>query len=652
MFEQGLTNLASSEAWAHRAKETSATDKPSGTFRIIGTWQDRAVFYLKKGLNMQNDEKIHKIRHSLAHIMASAIQKTHPHAQFGVGPVVENGFYYDVLDKHNLTPEDLKSIEKEMRSIIAQKLEFVKEEMGIEDAIKFFKERNQDFKVELLRDLKSKGTTSLKDTGDELVDSKNGEVEQVSIYRTGGFVDLCRGPHVENTSEIPVDGFKLTKLSGAYWRGNEKNPQMQRIYGVAFESKQELKQYLHMLEEAEKRDHRKLGQELDLFIFSDLVGSGLPMFTPRGTIIRDLLNDFSQSLRMRAGFEKVWIPHLAKIDLYKKSGHWDKFGDELFLVKSQESSDEFALKPMNCPHHQQIFASRPRSYRDLPIKYLDTTTIYRDEKKGELHGLSRVRSATQDDSHVFCTPDQVEGVLGMLVDITKEFYDALGMQFRARLSLRDGSDSYLGDKKLWESSEDILRRTAKQKSLDYFEETGEAAFYGPKIDFITKDSLGREHQVATAQLDFVQPERFGLSYADSDSSEKTPVVIHFASLGSIERFMSVYIEHCAGAFPLWLAPEQARIIPVSEKFSKYADEVKEHFVKSGLRASVDDASESLGKRIRNSELMKIPYTIVVGEKEQKSREVAVRKYGEGDLGSKSLEEFSLVLAEEALRKVL
>lgn len=596
---------------------------------------------------MQNQDQLHKIRHSLAHIMASAVQKLHPNARFGVGPVIENGFYYDISDKHSFTNDDFKKIEKEMRSIIKQKLDFERKVMPIDEAIEFFKDKNQDFKVELLQDLKNKGTTSIKDTGDELVEAKPGKIEEVSLYQTGDFIDLCRGPHVQNTSEIPADGFKLTKISGAYWRGNENNPQMQRIYGVAFENKTELEDYLRLLEEAEKRDHRKLGQELDLFVFSDLVGSGLPMFTPRGTILRDLLNDFSQSLRLRGGFEKVWIPHLAKIDLYKASGHWDKFGDELFLVKSQESNDELALKPMNCPHHQQIYASKPRSYRDLPIKYLETTTIYRDEKKGELLGLSRVRSATQDDSHVFCTPEQVPEVLGMLVDITKEFYDALGMSFRARLSLRDDSDGYLGDKKLWNSSENTLRDIAKAKDLDYFEQQGEAAFYGPKIDFITKDSLGREHQVATAQLDFVQPGRFELTYTDSDGSEKTPVMIHFASLGSIERFMSVYIEHCGGAFPAWLAPEQARIVPVSEKFNDYANQVMEHMAKSGLRVCVDTASESLGKRIRNSELMKIPYTLIVGEKEREAREVAVRKYGQGDLGSKNLEKFSLELSEEA-----
>ena len=596
---------------------------------------------------MQQDEQLHKIRHSLAHIMAAAVQKLHPNARFGVGPVIENGFYYDISDKHSFTSEDFKKIEKEMRAIIDQKLDFERQTMPIEEAIEFFKGQDQDFKVELLQDLKNKGTTSLKDAGDEVVDTKPGKASEVSVYKTGEFIDLCRGPHVANTSEIPRDGFKLTKLSGAYWRGNENNPQMQRIYGVAFGSKAELEEYLKLLQEAEKRDHRKLGQELDLFVFSDLVGSGLPMFTPRGTILRDLLNEFSQSLRLRGGFEKVWVPHLAKTDLYKASGHWDKFGDELFLVKSQESNDEFALKPMNCPHHQQIYASRPRSYRDLPIKYLETTTIYRDEKKGELLGLSRVRSATQDDSHVFCTPEQVHEVLGMLVDITKEFYDALGMSFRARLSLRDDSDGYLGDKKLWESSENTLRDIAKAKGLDYFEEKGEAAFYGPKIDFITKDSLGRQHQVATAQLDFVQPGRFELTYTDSDGSEKTPVMVHFASLGSIERFMSVYIEHCGGAFPMWLAPEQARVVPVSEKFNDYANELKEHLIKSGLRVSVDTASESLGKRIRNSELMKVPYTLVVGEKEQSAREVAVRKYGQGDLGSKPMDKLALELAEEA-----
>ncbi len=593
---------------------------------------------------MQNQDNLHKIRHSLAHIMASAIQKLRPEASFGVGPAIESGFYYDVLVDHNFTEEDLSSIEASMREIIASKLPFEHQTWPIDKAIEYFESKNQQFKVELLKDLKAKGSTAVSDAGDaDLVDGTSEGLHEVSIYKTGEFVDLCRGPHILNTSEISPDSFKLNKLSGVYWRGKETNPQMQRLYGLAFESAKELVQHLYMIQEAEARDHRKLGAELDLFVFSDLVGSGLPLFTPRGTILRELLNDFSQSLRLKAGFEKVWVPHIAKTDLYKSSGHWDKFGDELFLVKSQESSDEFALKPMNCPHHAQIFASKPRSYRDLPIKYLETTTVYRDEKKGELQGLSRVRSVTQDDSHVFCSPQQVEGVLGMLVDITKEFYRSFDMDFTARLSLRDDSDTYLGDKDLWKDAEMILRNVSSNHGLEYYEEAGEAAFYGPKIDFMAKDSIGRTHQVATAQLDFVQPERFGLSYTDSDGSDKVPMMVHFASLGSIERFLSVYIEHTAGAFPLWLAPEQVRVIPISEKFEQYGQTVLDSLLSSGIRASIDNASDSLGKRIHNADKLKLPYVLIVGQSEQESNQVAVRKYALGDQGSSSLEELTSML---------
>ncbi len=593
---------------------------------------------------MQNQDNLHKIRHSLAHIMAAAIQKLRPEASFGVGPAIESGFYYDVLVDHNFTEEDLSSIEASMREIIASKLPFEHQTWPIDKAIEYFESKNQQFKVELLKDLKAKGSTAVSDAGDaDLVDGTSEGLHEVSIYKTGEFVDLCRGPHILNTSEISPDSFKLNKLSGVYWRGKETNPQMQRLYGLAFESAKELVQHLYMIQEAEARDHRKLGAELDLFVFSDLVGSGLPLFTPRGTILRELLNDFSQSLRLKAGFEKVWVPHIAKTDLYKSSGHWDKFGDELFLVKSQESSDEFALKPMNCPHHAQIFASKPRSYRDLPIKYLETTTVYRDEKKGELQGLSRVRSVTQDDSHVFCSPQQVEGVLGMLVDITKEFYRSFDMDFTARLSLRDDSDTYLGDKDLWKDAEMILRNVSSNHGLEYYEEAGEAAFYGPKIDFMAKDSIGRTHQVATAQLDFVQPERFGLSYTDSDGSDKVPMMVHFASLGSIERFLSVYIEHTAGAFPLWLAPEQVRVIPISEKFEQYGQTVLDSLLSSGIRASIDNASDSLGKRIHNADKLKLPYVLIVGQSEQESNQVAVRKYALGDQGSSSLEELTSML---------
>ncbi len=594
---------------------------------------------------MEELQNVEAMRHSLAHIMAAAIHKLHPDAQFGVGPVIERGFYYDVKLVHTLGSDDLAEIEREMSKIVEAGHDFVREEWPIEQAIEYFKGHKQPFKVELLSDLKTKGTTALKDSGDEnLVGDNVASATTVSVYRTGDFVDLCRGPHVQNSSE--VGAFKLTKLAGAYWRGKEDNPQMQRVYGVAFATQQELDDYLHMLEEAEKRDHRKLGKELDLFVFSAKVGSGLPLFTPKGTILRELLNDYSQELRLNLGFEKVWIPHVTKKDLYETSGHWDKFGDELFLVKSQETSDQLVLKPMNCPHHQQIYASRPRSYRDLPIRYLETTTVYRDEKSGELGGLSRVRSITQDDSHIFCTPEQIESVLGELTTITKEFYDALGMKLRARLSKRDDSGAYLGELATWQRAEATLLKVLQQSGLEFYEAEGEAAFYGPKIDFMATDALGREHQLATPQLDFVQPERFELRYIDRDGEAKVPVMIHFALLGSIERFLSVYIEHTAGAFPLWLAPEQVRVLPVSDKFSEYGKKVATELKASGVRAVCDADNESLGKRIRAAEALKVPYILVVGEREQAAGEVAVRKRGEGDKGSKAAAEFAKDITHE------
>jgi threonyl-tRNA synthetase len=593
---------------------------------------------------MADQANIEAMRHSLAHIMAAAVHKMHPDAQFGVGPVVENGFYYDIKLAKTLSSDDLASVESEMTKIIESGLSFEREEWPIDEAISFFNDNNQPFKVELLTDLKTKGTTAVKDSGDDnLVGDNVASITTVTVYRTGDFVDLCRGPHVENTNQ--AGAFKLTKLAGAYWRGDEKNPQMQRVYGVAFASQQELDHHLGMIEEAEKRDHRKIGKELNLFVFSDKVGSGLPLFTPKGTILRELLNEYSQALRLELGFEKVWIPHVTKKELYETSGHWDKFGDELFLVKSQETSDELVLKPMNCPHHQQIYASQPHSYRDLPIRYLETTTVYRDEKSGELGGLSRVRSITQDDSHIFCTPEQIEGVLSELTAITKEFYGALGMKLRARLSKRDESDAYLGEKATWEKAEATLRKVLEESDLEFYEAEGEAAFYGPKIDFMATDALGREHQLATPQLDFVQPERFELTYADSDGQSKTPVMIHFALLGSIERFLSVYIEHTAGAFPVWLSPEQVRVLPVSDKFSEYGQSVVAELKAAGVRASLDDG-DSLGKRIRAAEAAKVPYTLVVGEREQEAGEVAVRKRGEGDLGSKSSVEFLQDITDE------
>ncbi len=453
----------------------------------------------------------------------------------------------------------------------------------------------------------------------------------MSFYKNGNFVDLCRGPHVANTHD--VGAFKLLRVAGAYWRGKETNPQMQRLYGVAFASQSEVDEYLERLEQAKLRDHRKLGKELDLYTTSNLVGVGLPLFTPRGTVLRDVVAQYSNQLRQRYGFEKVWTPHITKKDLYETSGHWAKFGDELFLVKSQETSDEMALKPMNCPHHTQIFASQPRSYRDMPVRYLETTTDYRDEKTGELGGLNRVRSLTQDDSHVFARPDQIEQEINNLLAAARELYQTIGMQLRVRLSYRDDSDGYLGDMALWQSAQTQLKAAVEANELDFFEQEGEAAFYGPKIDFMATDAIGREHQVATVQLDFVQPERFGLEYTAEGGEKQRPVMIHCALLGSIERFLSVFIEHTAGWFPFWAAPEQVRILTINDTVLDYVEEItlilsEVVLIKpvkyNEVRFTIDSRNESLGRKIREATSAKIPVQLIVGPKDVEAREVSVR----------------------------
>ena len=582
-----------------------------------------------------NDEQLHAMRHSLAHITAAAVQRLWPDAKFGVGPVVDNGFYYDIdLGERKISEVNFTKIEKEMRGIINYGDDFERFEMPVDQAIEWAKENNQPYKEELLNDLKRSGTTVAKDLDvDELGLVTDGEaaVENVSFYKNGQFVDLCRGPHVANTKDVGV--FKLLRVAGAYWRGNEKNPQMQRLYGVAFATQGELDTYLERLEQAKLRDHRKLGKELDLYTVSSLVGAGLPLFTPRGTVLRDIMAQYSNQLRQRRGFGKVFTPHITKKELYETSGHWAKFGDELFLVTSQETSDEFALKPMNCPHHTQIFASRPRSYRDMPIRYLETTTDYRDEKTGELGGLNRVRSLTQDDSHVFCRQEQIEEEINGLLASARELYGSIGMELRVRLSYRDGGEGYLGDVSLWESAQAQLKAAVIANELTYFEQEGEAAFYGPKIDFMATDAIGREHQVATVQLDFVQPERFGLEYTDESGEKQQPVMIHCALLGSIERFLSVFIEHTAGWFPLWAAPEQIRILTINDTVLDYVNEITTVLndtvlmkpVKyNELRYTVDDRNESLGKKIREATTWKIPVQLIVGPKDQEAREVSVR----------------------------
>ena len=605
------------------------------------------------------EQYIHAMRHSLAHIMATAVRHLWPEAKLGVGPVVENGFYYDIdLGSDMVSEDDFKRIEAEMKKIIAEDQQFERFYKPIDEAITWAQDAKQPYKQELLNDLKRAGTTVASELSSEELGveaGKEGKVAEVSFYRNGDFTDLCRGPHVESTGK--VGAFKLMRVSGVYWRGKDTNPQMQRLLGVAFATEKELRQYLAMVEEAKKRDHRKLGQELDLFVVSELIGAGLPLFTPRGTVLREELAKFSNELRERSGFQKVYIPHITKTALYEKSGHWAKFGDELFLVKSQETSDEFVMKPMNCPHHTQIFASRPRSYRDLPLRYLETTTVYRDEKTGELGGLSRVRSITQDDSHIFCRQDQIEQEIDILMAAARELYETAGMKLRVRLSYRDDSDAYLGSSELWESAQSQLKRAVEANGLEYFEEEGEAAFYGPKIDFTATDAIGRAHQLATVQLDFVQPERFELEYVDDKGEKQAPVMIHCALLGSIERFLSVYIEHTAGKFPVWCAPEQVRIISVNQEqtTTDFAQKIADEAKALGLRISIDNDNESVGKKIRAAELWKVPYTLVIGDKEIETGEVTPRIRRDmavsDQVQSRTVDEFLKTVAHEAKSRV-
>ena len=598
-----------------------------------------------------SEEELKSMRHSLAHIMAQAIQHLWPQAKFGVGPAIDNGFYYDIyLDNGTISEADLPKIEEEMRKIVAANYPFERRDVSVEEAIDWAIKGDQSFKVELLNDLKRSGTTVASELAGEKMGSVSdgdSKVETVSLYSQGDYTDLCRGGHVDSTGK--VGAFKLTKTAGAYWRGNENNPQMQRIYGVAFATQEELDEYLNRLEIAKQRDHRKLGRELDLYTTSPLVGIGLPLFTPRGTILRDIVAQYSNQLRQKFGFEKVWTPHITKKDLYETSGHWAKFGEELFLVKSQETSDEIALKPMNCPHHTQIFASRPRSYRDMPVRYLETTTDYRDEKTGELGGLNRVRSLTQDDSHIFCRTDQIEGEINNLLSAARELYGSINMKLRVRLSYRDESDSYLGDLSLWDSAQNQLKSAVEKVGLDYFEQEGEAAFYGPKIDFMATDAIGREHQVATVQLDFVQPQRFGLEYADADGNFTTPVMIHCALLGSVERFLSVFIEHTGGWFPFWAAPEQVRILTINDTVLEYVDKITTILSSitlmkpvryNDVRFTIDSRNESLGKKIREATSMKIPVQLIVGPKDVDANEVSVRtQSGEEKIPLEQLAEY-------------
>jgi threonyl-tRNA synthetase len=570
------------------------------------------------------DENIEKVRHSLAHLLAMAILDGFPGTKLAIGPTIENGFYYDFDFPEGTapSPENLKKIEKAMKKLVGRKFDFEKEEISEEKAREMFKDK--PYKLELIEQIIKDGS-------------------KISIYKTGNFTDLCEGPHIKNTSEIATDAFKLTSIAGAYWRGDEKNKMLTRIYGIAFENKEQLDEYLKMQEEAEKRDHRKLGKEMGLFTFSPLVGSGLPLFTPKGAMMRELIADRIFSIQKKYGFQKVWIPHIAKKELYITSGHWDKFKEDLFHVKGK-SDTEFVMKPMNCPHHTQIYISSPKSYRDLPVRFTEVTTNYRDEQPGELLGLSRVRSLTQDDGHVFCRMDQIKDEVKNVVSIIREFYTSLDMfkegDYWVSLSVRDSTDKekYLGDEKHWEDAEKILGEIAQEEKLEHKTVKGEAAFYGPKLDFMFKDAIGREWQLATVQLDFVMPERFGLTYKDKDGSEKTPVMIHRAIAGSLERFMSVIIEHFAGAFPLWLSPVQVWVMPIGESHKEYAQKIFTQLKENDIRVELHDEDESLGKKIRNAKMQKTPYFLVIGDKEIETQTITLESRDSGTLGQMSFNE--------------
>lgn len=551
---------------------------------------------------MKTDIKIKKIRHSLAHILAHAIQELYPGTKFGMGPDIENGFYYDFDLPEKLTIEDLPKIEKKMKDLIKQNIKFEKEIISKQKAKELFK--NEKYKLELIQELPEKS---------------------VSIYKIGKFIDLCKGPHVKSSKEIPIQGFKLSKVAGAYWKGDEKNNMLTRIYGVAFKTKKDLEEYLKQQEEAEKRDHRKIGAEMDLFTFSDLVGPGLPLWTPKGTLLRNLLEEKIWSLRKKQGYVKVEIPHITKKDLYIKSGHWDKFKDELFTIKTRENHF-FALKPMNCPHHIQIFARKLHSYKEMPQRYSNVTMQYRDEQTGELIGLSRVRSISIDDAHIFARYSDIEKEILNTWKIIEDFYNSFGFKLRITLSLHDPEkpEKYLGEPKIWKQMETILRKIAKNKKIEKSEVIGEAAFYGPKIDFLAKDSIGREWQLSTIQLDMNLPERFNLSCINEKGEKERIIMIHSATMGSMERFLSIIIEHYAGNFPLWLAPEQIWIIPISLKHEKYAQKIKEELEEESFRVILKNENDTLSKKIREGEIQKIPYLLIVGDKEVKLKSVNPR----------------------------
>lgn len=566
--------------------------------------------------------------HSSAHLMAEALESFYPGAKFGIGPPIENGFYYDVdFNGHAFSADDLLKVEKKMLELAQQKNNFVRKEISKKDAVAYFTEKGDEYKLDLLQDLED-GT--------------------ITFYQQGNFTDLCRGAHIPNTGFIKAA--KLLSIAGAYWRGDETKKQLTRIYGITFPKQKELEEYMLMLEEAKKRDHRKLGRELDLFTFSEKVGMGLPLWLPAGAALRDRLQQFLQKAQVKAGYLPVITPHIGNKQLYVTSGHYEKYGKDSFQpIRTPQEGEEFFLKPMNCPHHCEIYKSRPRSYKDLPIRFAEFGTVYRYEQSGELHGLTRVRGFTQDDAHLFCRPEQVKEEFCKVIDLVLYVFRALGFEnYTAQISLRDKVDrsKYIGTDENWEKAEQSIIEAAAEKGLTTVIEYGEAAFYGPKLDFMVKDAIGRKWQLGTIQVDYNLPERFELEYTGSDNQKHRPVMIHRAPFGSMERFVAVLIEHCAGKFPLWLTPEQVAILPVSDRFNDYAHAVLEELKNSDIRGYVDDRSEKVGKKIRDNELKKVPYMLIVGEEESSAKTVSVRKQGDGDKGAMSIQGFADLINTE------
>ncbi|NLP59375.1 threonine--tRNA ligase [Lutibacter sp. B1] len=566
--------------------------------------------------------------HSSAHLLAQAVTFYHPNVKLTIGPAIDNGFYYDVdLGEETISEKDFKDIENKMLEFARGKYEFVMRDISKEDALKFYKSQNNQYKVELIENL------------------NDGEI---TFCNHSDFTDLCRGGHIPNTSFVKA--VKIMNVAGAYWRGDEKNNQLTRIYGISFPKQKMLTEYLELLEEAKKRDHRKLGKELELFAFSDKVGQGLPLWLPKGAALRERLENFLKKAQKKAGYEMVITPHIGQKELYVTSGHYAKYGEDSFQpIKTPKEGEEFLLKPMNCPHHCEIYNNKPYSYKDLPKRFAEFGTVYRYEQSGELHGLTRVRGFTQDDAHIFCTPDQLDEEFKSVIDLVLYVFNTLSFEnFTVQVSLRDkeNRDKYIGSDENWEKAENAIINATKEKGLDYVVEYGEAAFYGPKLDFMVKDALGRSWQLGTIQVDYNLPERFGLTYKGADNQLHRPVMIHRAPFGSMERFVAVLLEHTAGKFPLWLTPEQVILLPISEKYQKYAEKVLHLLENSEIRALIDDRNEKTGRKIRDAEVNKIPFMLIVGEQEEKDGMVSVRKQGEGDLGLFKINDFISFINKE------